>query len=273
MVKEGIVLGHKISKFSIEVDKAKVDIIAKLRYLTSVKGIRSFLGHAGFYRSKQDAKPRLIRWVLLLQEFTIKSKDKNGTKNLTAHHLSRLENPGLEELNEKAIHDSFPDEHLMAIHVRETEDEPWLVYSQDLITTSDTIPLSSYDQIFTLGHLNYGWTKSSINQETREMDEKINQGRILKAGYRVTTPQKLCRNLLKASMVIMELFSDWYRNMMYELKNSMNPDHREVFEDAVKRQEMEIVRQEEISILEEELESYKTSKFDELEKAKAKASS
>nr|GEU45193.1 reverse transcriptase domain-containing protein [Tanacetum cinerariifolium] len=50
MVKEGIVLGHKISKEGIEVDKAKVDVIAKLPYPTTVKGIRSFLGHAGFYR-------------------------------------------------------------------------------------------------------------------------------------------------------------------------------------------------------------------------------
>nr|GFA01516.1 reverse transcriptase domain-containing protein [Tanacetum cinerariifolium] len=50
MVKEGIVLGHKIAKNEINVDKAKVKVIAKLPHLTTVKGIRSFLGHAGFYR-------------------------------------------------------------------------------------------------------------------------------------------------------------------------------------------------------------------------------
>ncbi|GJX12250.1 reverse transcriptase domain-containing protein [Tanacetum coccineum] len=50
MVKEGIILGHKISKSEIEVDRAKVDVIAKLPPPTSVKGIWSFLGHAGFYR-------------------------------------------------------------------------------------------------------------------------------------------------------------------------------------------------------------------------------
>nr|GEZ65742.1 reverse transcriptase domain-containing protein [Tanacetum cinerariifolium] len=49
-IKEGIVLGHKISKNGIEVDKAKVDVIAKLPHPTTVKGIHSFLGHAGFYR-------------------------------------------------------------------------------------------------------------------------------------------------------------------------------------------------------------------------------
>ncbi|GJR02057.1 reverse transcriptase domain-containing protein [Tanacetum coccineum] len=47
---EGIVLGHKISKSGIEVDHAKVDVIAKLPHPTIVKGVRSFLGHAGFYR-------------------------------------------------------------------------------------------------------------------------------------------------------------------------------------------------------------------------------
>ncbi|GKB02168.1 reverse transcriptase domain-containing protein [Tanacetum coccineum] len=50
MCKEGIVLGHKISKSGIEVDRAKVDVIAKLPHPTTVKGVRSFLGHAGFYR-------------------------------------------------------------------------------------------------------------------------------------------------------------------------------------------------------------------------------
>nr|GEV70137.1 reverse transcriptase domain-containing protein [Tanacetum cinerariifolium] len=50
MVKEGIILDHKISKNEIRVDKAKVDIITKLPHPTTVKGIRSILGHVGFYR-------------------------------------------------------------------------------------------------------------------------------------------------------------------------------------------------------------------------------
>jgi len=50
MVQEGIVLGHKISKKGIEVDKAKLDVIDKFPPPVNVKGIRSFLGHAGFYR-------------------------------------------------------------------------------------------------------------------------------------------------------------------------------------------------------------------------------
>ena len=50
MVQEGIVLGHKIFKRGIEVDKEKLDVIDKLPPPVNVKGIRSFLGHAGFYR-------------------------------------------------------------------------------------------------------------------------------------------------------------------------------------------------------------------------------
>ncbi|GKC81348.1 reverse transcriptase domain-containing protein [Tanacetum coccineum] len=51
VIKEGIVLGHKISGAGIEVDRAKIYVIAKLPYPKNVKGVRIFLGHAGFYRS------------------------------------------------------------------------------------------------------------------------------------------------------------------------------------------------------------------------------
>ncbi|KAG9458839.1 hypothetical protein H6P81_003347 [Aristolochia fimbriata] len=225
MVREGIVLGHKISEKGIEVDKAKIEVIKKLPPPTSVKGIRSFLGHVGFYKrfikdfskvakplsnlllkdvkfdfnneclhafnllkqklisapiivspdwnlpfklmcdasdfalgaalgqrkekvfhtisyashtltgpqlnytttekelmavvfafekfrsyligskvivwtdhaalrylfAKKDSKPRLIRWILLLQEFDIEIKDKKCAENVVADHLSRLE--------------------------------------------------------------------------------------------------------------------------------------------------------------------------------------
>nr|GEW77424.1 reverse transcriptase domain-containing protein [Tanacetum cinerariifolium] len=68
MVKEGIVLGHKISKFRIEVDKAKVDIIAKLPHPNSVKGVQSFLGHAGFYRRFIQDLPKIARPMTHLLE-------------------------------------------------------------------------------------------------------------------------------------------------------------------------------------------------------------
>ncbi|XP_070005231.1 uncharacterized mitochondrial protein AtMg00860-like [Nicotiana sylvestris] len=50
MVEEGIDLGHKISKNGIEVDKAKIEVIFKLPPPTSVKDVKCFLGHVGFYR-------------------------------------------------------------------------------------------------------------------------------------------------------------------------------------------------------------------------------
>ncbi|XP_017613797.1 uncharacterized mitochondrial protein AtMg00860-like [Gossypium arboreum] len=50
LVRKGIVLGHKISHPGIEVDKARIEVIENLPPPTSVKGIRSFLGHDGFYR-------------------------------------------------------------------------------------------------------------------------------------------------------------------------------------------------------------------------------
>ncbi|GJS63680.1 reverse transcriptase domain-containing protein [Tanacetum coccineum] len=137
MVKEGIVFGHKISGKGIMVDKSKIDVIAKLPYPSNVKCVRSFLGHAGFIVvytdhstlkylfSKQDAKPRLIRWVLLLQGFNIKIKDKKGVENLAADHLSRLENPNIGELAEDEITDKFPNEHLMILKARLNDKEPW----------------------------------------------------------------------------------------------------------------------------------------------------
>nr|GEX77350.1 reverse transcriptase domain-containing protein [Tanacetum cinerariifolium] len=225
MVKEGIVLGHKISKNGIEVDKAKVNVIAKLPYPTTVKGIRSFLGHAVFYRqfiqdfskiarpmtrllekdttfffsnecikafqtlkrklieapilvapdwdlpfelmcdasdfaiellavvyafekfrpylvlskrivytdhsalkylfNKQDAKPRLFCWVLLLQEFDITIRDKKGAKNLVADHLSLLENPHQSVLGKKEINETFPLEKLNMVSFRGDSSTLW----------------------------------------------------------------------------------------------------------------------------------------------------
>ena len=50
MVREGIVLRHRVSERGIEVDRAKIEVIEQLPPPTNVKGVRSFLGHAGFYR-------------------------------------------------------------------------------------------------------------------------------------------------------------------------------------------------------------------------------
>ncbi|GJU72277.1 reverse transcriptase domain-containing protein [Tanacetum coccineum] len=68
---------------------------------------------------KQDAKPRLIRWILLLQEFDIEIKDRKGTENVAADHLSRIEND--ETSDDSEVDDNFPRETLMEININ----EPW----------------------------------------------------------------------------------------------------------------------------------------------------
>nr|GEW73706.1 reverse transcriptase domain-containing protein [Tanacetum cinerariifolium] len=259
MVKEGIFLGHKISKNGIEVDRDKVDVIAKLPHPTTVKGIRSFLGHAGFYQRfiqdfpkisrpmthllekntsfifsedcikafqtlkkklteapiliapnwdvpfklmcdasdfsigavlgqrhekyfrpihyaskmmtdaesnytttekemlaivyafkkfrsylimnksivhtdhsvlkylflKKDAKARLLRWVLLLQEFDFNVLDTKGAENLAADHLSRLENPYENVLDPKEINETVPLETLSMVTFHGDSSASW----------------------------------------------------------------------------------------------------------------------------------------------------
>nr|GEU60549.1 reverse transcriptase domain-containing protein [Tanacetum cinerariifolium] len=63
--------------------------------------------------AKQDAKPRLLWWILLLQEFDVIIRDKKGAENLAADHLSRLENPHLDGLEKKEITETFPLETLV----------------------------------------------------------------------------------------------------------------------------------------------------------------
>nr|GEW73985.1 ribonuclease H-like domain-containing protein [Tanacetum cinerariifolium] len=68
--------------------------------------------------AKKDSKERLLRWVLLLQEFIFKVIDTKGAKNLTADHLSRLENPHQNVLDTKEINESFPLETLNLVSTR-----------------------------------------------------------------------------------------------------------------------------------------------------------
>ncbi|RDY08053.1 Retrovirus-related Pol polyprotein from transposon 17.6, partial [Mucuna pruriens] len=257
MVTKGIVLGHLVSNRGIEVDKAKIDVITSLPTLTSVREVRSFLGHVGFDRGfikdfsklalplskllqkdvefnfdrpcieafqelksqltsapilrarnsdlpfelmcdasnsalgavldqrarvgqsvhviayasktmdpaqqnytttkrgtlgnciivladhatlryllkKPDAKPRLIRWMLLLQEFDLEIRDKTGAENLVADHLSRIE----KESELMLIQDKFPDEQLL--HIKSTT--PWFADIYNYVATSQFPPEAS----------------------------------------------------------------------------------------------------------------------------------
>ncbi|KAJ9535506.1 hypothetical protein OSB04_un001362 [Centaurea solstitialis] len=280
MVREGIVLGHKISKDGLEVDKAKIDTISKLPPPTNIKGVRSFLGHAGFYRrfiqdfskisrpltkllakdapfifdekcisafetlkrhltnapimvppnwdqpfeivfdasdyavgavlgqrknnhfqpicyasrtlndaqenytttekellavvfaiekfrsylvlskiivytdhsalkylfAKPDAKPRLIRWILLLQEFDIEIRDKRGAENLAADHLSRLENPHMDSGGIEVIRDKFPDEDLNMIQTIGEDHIPWYADFASYLATGVLVKGMTYQQ-------------------------------------------------------------------------------------------------------------------------------
>nr|GEW30974.1 reverse transcriptase domain-containing protein [Tanacetum cinerariifolium] len=75
--------------------------------------------------AKKDSKARLLRWVLLLQEFTFIVIDTKGAENLAADHLSRLENSHQNVLDPKEINESFPIETLNMVSFRGNSSTPW----------------------------------------------------------------------------------------------------------------------------------------------------
>ncbi|GJT39065.1 reverse transcriptase domain-containing protein [Tanacetum coccineum] len=75
--------------------------------------------------AKKDSKARLLRWVLLLQEFTFKVIDTKGAENLAADHLSRLENPYENVLDPKEVNEKFPLETLNMVTSRGDSSTPW----------------------------------------------------------------------------------------------------------------------------------------------------
>ncbi|GKF16657.1 hypothetical protein Tco_0061575, partial [Tanacetum coccineum] len=81
--------------------------------------------------AKQDAKPRLLWWILLLQEFDVIIRDKKGAGNLVADHLSRLENPHQDVLENKEITKTFPLETLCMVTSRSDSSTPWFADIDD----------------------------------------------------------------------------------------------------------------------------------------------
>nr|GEV13801.1 DNA-directed DNA polymerase [Tanacetum cinerariifolium] len=86
---------------------------------------------------KKDSKARLLRWVLLLQEFTFKVIDTKGAENLAANHLSRLETPHQNVLDPKEINESFPPETLNLVSTRSNSNTPWKPLTFSRLSTMD----------------------------------------------------------------------------------------------------------------------------------------
>jgi len=108
-------------------EKELLDVIFALEkfrsYLIGSKVI-VFTDHVDlkYLLTKWDSKPRLLRWILLLQEFDLEIRDKKGVENVVVDHLSRLENSEVTK-KEKAIMAEFPDEKLFTIGERS-----WFAY-------------------------------------------------------------------------------------------------------------------------------------------------
>ena len=110
------------------------------------------------YLMTKDAKPRLIRWVLLLQEFNLEIKDNKGTENLVADHLSRLEGPS----KEIQINNDFLDEQLLVI--KNKEPVPWFADFLNYLGERVLPPEFSYQQknIFFAQMKHYYWEEPNL---------------------------------------------------------------------------------------------------------------
>nr|GEY52231.1 hypothetical protein [Tanacetum cinerariifolium] len=177
MVKEGIVLGHKIFKERIEVDKAKFDVIAKLPHPITVKdGDMPFelmcdasdfaIGVVMGQRQEKHFRPihyasktmteaksyyttmeKKMLAVVFQGEIaplgstpprvTFKVIDTKGAENLATDHLSRLDNPHQNVLNPKEINESFPLETLNLVSTRGNSSTPWKPLTFSRLATID----------------------------------------------------------------------------------------------------------------------------------------
>ena len=94
-----------------------------------------------YLMAKKEAKPRLIRWVLLLHEFDLEIKDKKGCDNVIADHLSRVEKPTVQD-EEREIAENFPDEQLFQLSLQ----SPWYADIVNFLACGIMPPKFSYHQ-------------------------------------------------------------------------------------------------------------------------------
>jgi len=138
----GAILGQTKDKNHYAISYASKTLSgAQLNYATTEKGLLAvvfamekfesylvgakvivYTDHAAlkYLLTKKDAKPQLIQWILLLQEFDIEIRDKKGVENLVADHLSRLQHRDTHEL---PINDYLRDDTLLKV----TDSDPWYV--------------------------------------------------------------------------------------------------------------------------------------------------
>nr|GEX16474.1 reverse transcriptase domain-containing protein [Tanacetum cinerariifolium]GEX19526.1 reverse transcriptase domain-containing protein [Tanacetum cinerariifolium] len=147
-----------------------------LPYLVLSKSI-VYTDHSNlkYLLSKQDAKPRLLWWVLLLQEFYITIRDKKGSENLAANHLSRLENPNKDVLENKDINENFPLETLGSLSSRSN---PWVLILWDHSRLQKRIIMTKYGVTHRLA--------TAYHPQTSRQVEVFNRG--LKRIIERTTP-------------------------------------------------------------------------------------
>ncbi|XP_075083454.1 uncharacterized protein LOC142167193 [Nicotiana tabacum] len=136
-------------------------------YLIGMK-VRVFTDHAAlkYLLAKKDARTRLLRWILILQEFDLEIKDRKGSENQVADHLSRLENPPTEATY---IKEEFSDEHIYTI-TTVTNPPPWSL-SEDRRTLSGGFHVGKYN----LGTPS-SWSGAAVGDDVAIAGGRVGEG-------------------------------------------------------------------------------------------------
>ncbi|GKE86117.1 reverse transcriptase domain-containing protein, partial [Tanacetum coccineum] len=124
--------------------------------------------------AKQDARPRLIRWIILLQEFDVEIRDKKGAENLAADLLSRLENPQ-SDLEKKEITETFPLETLGMVTFRGDSNTPWFADTANYHARNFIVKeMSSQQKRYSLRMLSIisGMTPTSVDYLSKWVESK-----------------------------------------------------------------------------------------------------